>query len=352
MTHSLITRLVVGEPTTLVLGQPVGQTLATPSGSALRWKDGTWVGAGTPRLEWLARVLRRREPQAIVIRTAAGAPAASPSVRRNLAAAALAAVAVGAAIPLAMTAFSAARSAPGDLPITPAAAPAPVRVVTATYMPPQPSQPAVAPTPLPIATPNEGAGSPLPFALREPAQGPVAARAEQPKAPPVPAERPPSPPANASVQKEQTPPLKNSAGNQREQQPERAVVLDEASPRAGRPAANPPPASEPTSAPAKRPAAAAPAPSPAVATQPAPSPSVATQPARKSALEQGTGLIAITPDSKVAVFTNPNTRLPQQFKIGDQLLSGDRLRGRRATGTMASLSSYEGSCLSARHEPP
>lgn len=336
MTHSLITRLVVGEPTTLALGQPVGQTLASPSGSVLQWREGSWVGAGRPRLQWLARVLRRREQQAIVVRTAAAVPAASPHFRRNLTAVAVAAVAVGAAIPLAMTAFSAAPSAPGDLPITPAVATAPVQVVAATYMPPHASERVVAPPPLPIATPNEGAVSPLPLALRAPAQALVAARADLPKAPPVPAEHPPSPPAKGSVQKGQSPPLKNAAGTQREQQPEPAVVLDEASPRPGRPAANPPAASAPSSAPAKRPpaagsapsAAVAPhlAPSPAVSPQPAPSPAVAMQPAPKPALERGTGLIAITPDSKVAVFTNPNTRLPQQFKIGDQLLSGDTIR--------------------------
>lgn len=318
MTHALITRLVVGEPTTLALGRPVGQTLATPTTGALRWKAGTWVGASTPRVEWLERVLRRREPQAIVVRTAA-APKGAVRARTKVAAAALAALGIGAAIPLAMTAFSAASSAPGDLPITPAAATAPVRVVAAAYMPPQPSLPAAATPPLPIATPNDGVASPLPFAPPEPEREPaVQRRAEQPKTPPVPPDRPPSPPAKAAVQKEQAPARAPSAtpGSQREQKPVSAVVLDEAAPRGARPGANPPAATPPSSVPAKSPVAAAAAPSPAAATQLAPKP----------ALERGTGLIAITPDSKVAVFTNPKTRLPQQFKIGDQLLSGDTIR--------------------------
>jgi len=316
MTHTLITRLVVGEATTLALGRPVGQTLGTPSSGALRWRAGTWVGARTPRVQWLSRVLRRRAPQAIVVRPAA-AQGVAVRAWRKLAAAALCALAVGAAIPLAMTAFRSAPSAPGDLPITPAAAPAPVRVVTAAYMPPQPSQPEATTLPLPIASPNEGATSPLPFAPAVLAQEPAVQRvAEQPAAPPVPPERPTSPPTKpaAPVQKDQAPGPKATPGNQREQQPVSAVVLDEAAPRGARQATNPPAA--PVSAPAKLPAATAAAPIAAAATQPTPKPT----------LERGAGLIAITPDSKVAVFTNPKTRLPQQFKIGDQLLSGDTIR--------------------------
>jgi len=38
------------------------------------------------------------------------------------------------------------------------------------------------------------------------------------------------------------------------------------------------------------------------------------------------GLIAITPDNKLAVFTDPGTGLPQQFHIGDPLPGGDTLR--------------------------
>jgi hypothetical protein len=38
------------------------------------------------------------------------------------------------------------------------------------------------------------------------------------------------------------------------------------------------------------------------------------------------GLIAITPDSRLAVFTDPRTRLPQQFHVGDPLPGGDTIR--------------------------
>jgi len=52
-------------------------------------------------------------------------------------------------------------------------------------------------------------------------------------------------------------------------------------------------------------------------------PTVASKP---QSLPRGAGLVAITPDGKVAVFTNPKTRLPEQFKVGDQLQGGDVIR--------------------------
>lgn len=41
---------------------------------------------------------------------------------------------------------------------------------------------------------------------------------------------------------------------------------------------------------------------------------------------RGGRLLAITPDNKAAVFTNPKSGLPEQFKVGDQLPSGDTIR--------------------------
>jgi len=40
----------------------------------------------------------------------------------------------------------------------------------------------------------------------------------------------------------------------------------------------------------------------------------------------GSGLVAITPDGKIALFTNPKTRLPERFKVGDKLPSGETLK--------------------------
>ena len=36
--------------------------------------------------------------------------------------------------------------------------------------------------------------------------------------------------------------------------------------------------------------------------------------------------MAITPDGKIALFTNPKTRLPERFKVGDKLPSGETLK--------------------------
>jgi hypothetical protein len=57
---------------------------------------------------------------------------------------------------------------------------------------------------------------------------------------------------------------------------------------------------------------------------PAPSAGAVASPAKPTLL-RGKGLIAITPDGKVAVFTNPTTKLPQQFKIGEHLTGGDTI---------------------------
>jgi hypothetical protein len=71
-------------------------------------------------------------------------------------------------------------------------------------------------------------------------------------------------------------------------------------------------------------------PSPAQAA-PRPTPTDATPRAKLTATTQrdqprAGRLLAITPDSKAAVFTNPKSGLPEQFKVGDQLPSGETIR--------------------------
>lgn len=367
MTQSLITRLVVGEPTTLALGVPVGQTLVNPTGRSLRWRAGTWVGAGTPRLEWLMGLRRKRQPQAIVLRPAAGKGGARSW--RRVVAGGLIALSVGAAIPVVTLTIRSGASTSSALPITPAPTAGAVRVVAAAYVPPPPTPTAPADPPLPIAA---GTGDPMPLppaaptavaelakqAVAElPKAGPVRVAEKEPpappKQPPVPPKQPPAPakqPATppkqrAAPAKEPPAPAKQPAAapkhepvvepkpaanapkeqpvgtakpgaNPREQQPPSAVLLDEAAPRATREG---------------RSVAAPVSPQPATIAASAAVPPGLAKPAAvaqalKPALKRGTGLIAITPDGKVAVFTNPKTRLPQQFKIGDQLPNGDTLR--------------------------
>ncbi|UUZ66224.1 hypothetical protein LP417_34985 (plasmid) [Polaromonas sp. P1-6] len=40
----------------------------------------------------------------------------------------------------------------------------------------------------------------------------------------------------------------------------------------------------------------------------------------------GSGLVAVTPDGKTALFTNTATRLPEKFAVGDKLPSGEVIK--------------------------
>jgi hypothetical protein len=303
MTNPLITRLVVGEPKKLALGKPVGQNLGEPTGAALHWKAGNWVGARAPRLIWLSRLLARIQLQSIVVPTAAAKSGVERFQRLALVGAGVA-VSVG-GLGLGLAALRNQLEASGELPIAPAAT---VRIVQSAYVPPQ-QEAAPAPVekqPFPIAKAQPDAVTPpLPFSppLPEPAKPPAKVPAQEVTKPAVSsAQKPPEPAAKAQ------PPVPPKATPARQEpQTVPAVVLDEAAPRGSR--------------------APAPAPTvPAQAAVPVNQSAPAVPPAPKPPIERGTGLIAITPDGKVAVFTNPKTKLPQQFKIGEQLPGGDTIR--------------------------
>jgi hypothetical protein len=70
---------------------------------------------------------------------------------------------------------------------------------------------------------------------------------------------------------------------------------------------------------------AAPAKQAASTVQSASMPAASAATGRRPA-QAGSGLVAITPDGKLAVFTNPKTQLPQQFTLGEQLPGGDTIR--------------------------
>lgn len=308
MRDSLITRLVVGEPQTLAIGRPVGQTLGNHSGGALRWQAGRWVGIGASSLQWLKHVFAKREPTAIVVRPER-ARVEPRWTQRELLACAVAAATLAAVIPLALVALRPGTAMPNGLPIAPAAVIGTVRVVDAAYVPPQPAPAAAEISPLPIAGTQAGSTAPMPFA--PPTEGPqVEQRARE--VPQAAREKPPAVAAKPGTAGQKDSTTSGTAPNQREQQRVSAVVLDEASPRAAR-------AQAPSTAPAAPSVQQGKVLPPAAM---APTPHVQA----KATLERGTGLVAITPDAKVAVFTNPKTRLPQQFKIGDQLPGGDTIR--------------------------
>lgn len=304
----MITRLVVGGPQTLALGRAVGQRLGTPSSGALRWRAGRWVGPGAPRIQWLDRVLARRQPNAIVVRSTG--PSTKFGVeRRPLLAGVVAAISLGAAIPLAFVALRTESSTTDGLPVAPAAAIGTVHVVAGAYVPPPTQGPAETP-PLPSATADGAAAPSLPFA--PPTAGQQLARDLPNEAPPAAPEKTLTAATKPGPAVQKDSPANAKAPNQREQQPVSAVVIDEASPLIPRGQADSTVAAGPSAEPEKMSSSAAMA---------------STQPAQaKAPLQRGIGLIAITPDAKVAVFTNPKTRLPQQFKTGDQLPSGDTIR--------------------------
>lgn len=195
---------------------------------------------------------------------------------------------------------------PKQPPIPPKQPPIPLKQPPAPpKQPPAPPKQPAAPAQQPATPPKQPAApakeSPAP------AKQPAAAPKHEPVVEPKP---------SANAPKEQPVGTAKPGANQREQQPPSAVLLDEAAPRATREG---------------RSVAAPVAPQPATIAASAAVPPGLAKPAAvaqalKPALKRGTGLIAITPDGKVAVFTNPKTRLPQQFKIGDQLPDGDTLR--------------------------
>lgn len=173
------------------------------------------------------------------------------------------------------------------LPVHPAAlGVAAVRVVAADYLAPEPSREVVRLAPLPSSEPPK----PQRVALSARAAGAVPGHGTGFQSLPAAPKGAPLPLAP-------------------EQASRPAVVLDEFASEGDRERA---PAS--TAAPA----VSGPAPSIVPITQRA----ALVRPAPGS----GRTLIAITPDSKLAVFTDPHTGLPQQFHVGDPLPGGDTVR--------------------------
>lgn len=292
MSDEIITRLVVGEPMTVTLGRPVGQRLnAGAKTAALRWKDGAWVENTSAKL---TKALGPRTFQVPLKRIAAGASASRKY--GVVAVASVAAISIGVAA--AMLWRSQGES---SLPIAPAVAASPgtVKVVTAPYAPEPRNDRALPIAPLPVASPvmeggSVGADGPLPRPAPQIARSApsTTVASTQPKA------------AGAA---KASPPAKSQKDEQAPRVP--AVLLDDPAPAAAQRAG---------------PAAVAVA-KPAATTS---NPAVAAKPdqANKPPAARGSGLVAITPDGKSGVFTNPKTRLPEQFKVGDQLPNGETVR--------------------------
>lgn len=376
----LITRLVMGMPQTVQLGRPVGQRLSESSGTGLRWKDGKWVAARSTRLSWF-RALFARPTSAIELRprragalpdlwssrqdhSVAATPVATHGGTRwgfgmalLITSGAFAAVALtGAAmIPL----WKQRDVALEGLPIVHSAGAQQVRVVGDAYVPAQLAHP-----PNTIETPAELASAMIAEPVAEPpgsehsggdqseAELPIAAPAEQGPLPVAaivkPAQQqanPPrvsaphaAPPVKLPQQAAAIKPSLQTAPVAAQVAPKKApaasakhvpaVVFDEATP--ARPAlATPKNANPPASDEATPPVRVARHPPPLAAGSRFAQPvkDVSARRGGAAASPQPTvGLIAITPDGKTAVFTNPTTKLPQPFKIGEQLPSGETIR--------------------------
>lgn len=322
MNQDYVTRLVVGPSISVALGQPAVTTARRREG--LRLDGADWVPAASKQLaaDGTQPTGHARRWRSVLSGHAAQYGAAG--VTLVLISATCAA--------LFWPAMPATKPKADTLPIAPApqlAGPtAAVTMVPAPYEPALPLPTAGSPAgqdgpsgPMPseagaIADEAAQAAKPAPVHLEARAPTPTAAAPVVPApvraqaSQPVEAARakplPPAAPARSDKDKTE------KAEKANEDKAVKAVIMDDA----------PAPKANPTTAP-KAPAAAAQTSAKPAAPAVVP---VATPTAAKPAQARGIGLLAIAPDGKSAAFTNPKTRLPEQFKIGDQLPNGETVR--------------------------
>lgn len=324
MSHDIVlTRLIVGDPFTVDFGAPVGQQFnSSKIGEAICWTDGHWSSAEPIIISRTVEPSLREQDADHEERASTGGDGAAPGDvcssaqstplgrkpprawrKPGLIAAGLV-VLSAAAIGVTWVVWGnqttkgadSAKSAPAapasaaasaaELPI-PQAGPG-VRVVDHPYET-APAAPSVADAALPIA-PRETVAA--------------ASAAVQTPAPRAQAVREPSRPKIPQAEStQQRPP---------------AVVLDEGKGASASSSATKPPA---VALPQGAASGAA-----AVSREPAKAAPVPGAVARPTAGPRAGGLVAVTPDGKTAVFTNPTTRMPEQFKIGDKLPNGEVIR--------------------------
>lgn len=295
MSNTDITRLVVGESFKKALGSPVTQQGAAsdmPEGSTLRWVDGRWEQKAKS-LEDLVR--RYKLPSASSIRLRAGRPGwlklpKGPVARFVVEVAIAFIIGLPIAIYFSRPSVTSEEQKVAKPPAVAPELPLEPRPTVDNGIIREVDSPYIAPVAdIPIGGPQANRVAPTPVQ-----QGPVvrAAPTARVVVPPIPAEAPataaPSAPSPQPTQ---------AAPDQKKAQGSGAVVLDEDDKREASPAkptAQLPPAIDPSKA-------------------------VAREPVR-------TGLVAITPDGKTALFTDPKTRLPAQFKVGDKLANGETIK--------------------------
>lgn len=321
-----ITRLVVGPVNTVVMGRPVGQNVAYGElSNALRWKGGKWHIGAPNVLEKLRGGLVKPSP--VLRLSARKAGAGKPAVA--LAGKALQMVRAHWRTALGLSAFilvmgigfgavvTRLMSKGDDLPVkasTEEHAQAPVLQAIRSVDEPFP-MPSAEPAPAssaPVILPEGNQADEAPLPLREsPAQpsGPLkptppaqiipsttVSKVTVQPSPAQPRAVTPDPRAVKALTKEVAKETPKESGSEQAKDSATDVILD----------------NEP-------PVRAAPQPQ-----KEAPAPHVAPpQTAVAPHAAKGSGLVAITPDGKAALFTNPRTRLPEQFKVGDKLVNGE-----------------------------
>jgi hypothetical protein len=316
MSQADITRLVVGEPFTLGMGRAVGQSLRSSYVSkSLQWRDGKWQG----QKSLLSVLSKKKRPKHLVLTAGAGRRLRlNGRVIAALVGLAGAGVALGLLLqsrgaPLAATAPpTATQSLPFvrapenvrtvDQPFPAAPAESFQVIQTAEGEAPTagvPSLPILAPAGVDTTTTSARAGASLPFVAPAPMPTPIGPTPE------LTSER-------SNTRAEARPPAKPV----KEEPKPPAVILDEMEDKPQ------PSAAAKTEAPAKTSQSS----KPSVVASSAATPAAVSSAPAAPVLSPARGLIAITPDGKSAVFTDPATRLPKQFKVGDKLTSGDTIK--------------------------
>lgn len=305
MSDPNITRLVVGEKFTLTLGVPVGQRLKeTDVSNLLRWRKGRWETSVSliDRIKKAASTEKHTNVLTVPVTKAAFEKAtlskhavtalSSPKVMWG-------AVTVGAFVVLTgvfMLGNRYLRSGAEDLPIAP---------ITSSRQ--EQIQEAVRTIDTPFV-------SPAPDAAVEPANG--VAREDGVVPPPkVPTISPAGVVNNPDVS---TTKAESKRKDQERGEKDKSKATDKDT-KSGAATPPPPPPAVILDAEATHQAKAQPAAAPAKK-----EPVVA--PAAPPKLKLGTGLVAVTPDGKTALFTNSNTRLPEKFGVGDKLPSGEVIK--------------------------
>ncbi|MEJ8839375.1 hypothetical protein [Ramlibacter sp. AN1133] len=325
MNEDLITRLILGGPRTVTLGRAVGQKLETPSATALRWRGGRWLDEREPRSVWRPGMLPKRKLQARLAKTLCRK--LHLRLRPGVALfAAVAALLVG-ALAMDWHPLRGRSTDPGELPV---AALSSVRVLQSAYALP-PAAPEPAPREQAALGEQRTAGAatpPLPYTT--PADFPAAMTSHRASAPATPRQALQPAKSLAPVVKQAPLPPAPAASARQQSHEDSAVVLDDGAPGLARSLvpANPPAT---TAAPSKQPPSAT-----ALAAIAA-----ASAPVLRTTSPAAAELIAITPDGKFAVFTDPQTRLPRQFEVGEQLPAGDIIRSIDAKAGRVVSSSME-----------